>query len=77
MNIRKYDIKANAPITRWDEALPLGNGKMGCLIYGDNPLLFSLDRQDLWDARPNPTTLEKGFCFANLKKLVQSKGQKR
>lgn len=72
MNIRKYDIKANAPITRWDEALPLGNGKMGCLIYGDNPLLFSLDRQDLWDARPNPTTLEKGFCFANLKKLVQS-----
>jgi len=37
----------------WDEAIPLGNGELGALIWqkcGD--LRFSLDRSDLWDLRP-------------------------
>jgi len=39
--------------TRWDEALPLGNGMLGELVWqkGDT-LRFSLDRADLWDLRP-------------------------
>lgn len=39
--------------TRWDEALPLGNGMLGALVWqkGDR-LRFSLDRADLWDLRP-------------------------
>ena len=38
---------------RWDEAIPLGNGMLGALIWqkGDK-LRFSLDRADLWDERP-------------------------
>ena len=56
--MKKYDICINGACTRWDEGLPLGNGKMGCLVYGDSPLFFALDRQDLWDTRPNPTTQE-------------------
>ena len=37
----------------WDEALPLGNGMLGALIWGDGrPLRISLDRADLWDLRP-------------------------
>ena len=37
----------------WDEAVPLGNGIMGTLIWqkGDN-LRLALDRADLWDLRP-------------------------
>ena len=70
--MKKYDICINGACTRWDEGLPLGNSKMGCLVYGDSPLFFALDRQDLWDTRPNPTTQEKGFCFDNLKRLVNS-----
>lgn len=72
MNLKKYDITSNQPIMRWDEALPLGNGALGCLIYGDEPLRLSLDSIDLWDTRPNPATLEEGFNFANLVKLVKS-----
>ncbi len=72
MKRNAYDIKSDVAITAWDEALPLGNGKLGCLVYGDGPLRFSLDRVDLWDTRPNPTTQEKGFCFENLVKLVKS-----
>ena len=39
--------------TRWDEAIPLGNGMLGALVWqnGHN-LRISLDRADLWDLRP-------------------------
>ncbi|WP_379090097.1 glycoside hydrolase family 95-like protein [Pedobacter sp. UC225_65] len=38
--------------TRWDEAMPLGNGLLGALVWGKNDKLrLSLDRADLWDER--------------------------
>lgn len=37
----------------WDEAIPLGNGMVGSLIWKkEGKLRFSLDRADLWDLRP-------------------------
>lgn len=37
----------------WDEAIPLGNGMVGALIWEkEGRLRFSLDRADLWDLRP-------------------------
>jgi len=42
-----------APIATWDEAIPLGNGLLGGLLWGgDSRLNISLDRGDLWDLRP-------------------------
>jgi len=39
--------------SRWDEAIPLGNGMFGNLIWQkEGKLRFSLDRADLWDLRP-------------------------
>ena len=70
--LQKYNIEYDAPIANWDEALPLGNGKIGCLIYGDGPIRLTLDRVDLWDSRPHPATQEEGFCYQNLLKLVKS-----
>lgn len=57
---------------RWDEGLPLGNGRTGSLVYGSRPLKITVDRTDLWDLRPNEVTLEKGFNFKNLVKLSLS-----
>lgn len=76
MNLRRFDIKSESSILSWDEGLPLGNGKLGCLIYGENPLCLSLDRVDLWDSRPNPVTLEKGFNYENLIRLSKSDNEK-
>lgn len=43
-----------APVRSWDEALPLGNGLLGGLLWGqDGTLRLSLDRGDLWDERPH------------------------
>ena len=72
MRAKKYNIQYENSIKNWDEALPLGNGKLGCLIYGDGPLRFALDRVDLWDMRPHPATKENGFNYKNLVRLVKS-----
>ncbi len=37
----------------WDEAIPLGNGMLGALVWQkEGKLRLSLDRADLWDLRP-------------------------
>ena len=51
----EHGLHYTTPATTWDEALPLGNGIMGALVWGDGaPLKISLDRADLWDVRPIP-----------------------
>jgi alpha-L-fucosidase 2 len=47
------DLMLTAPINSWDEAVPLGNGLTGGLLWGENNRIkLSLDRGDLWDERP-------------------------
>ncbi len=37
---------------KWVSGLPLGNGDMGVMVWGDgSPLKFTLDKSDLWDTR--------------------------
>lgn len=51
----EHNLKFDSLAKRWDEAIPLGNGWLGALIWqkGDK-LRMSLDRVDLWDDRPMP-----------------------
>ena len=71
-NLYKYNIKSSKSILNWDEAMPLGNGKLGGLFYDNEGLRLAIDRIDLWDNRPNPATLEKGFTYKNMAKLIKS-----
>jgi alpha-L-fucosidase 2 len=49
----ELNLRLEAPIATWDEAVPLGNGLLGGLLWGEGRLLrLSLDRGDLWDERP-------------------------
>lgn len=52
---RKHNIQFPQAIPTWDEAMHLGNGLLGALIWGDgHPLKVSFNRTDLWDLRPIP-----------------------
>lgn len=64
-----------APITTWDEAVPLGNGLLGGLLWGEkNTLRLSLDRGDLWDERPaGEKEWWKKHTYAMGKQLVEQK----
>ena len=64
-----------APIQTWDEAIPLGNGTMGVLLWGEtNRLRLSLDRGDLWDERPAKHHVETRdrFNWRTMQQLVAS-----
>ena len=51
------------PAVRWTEALPLGNGRIGAMVYG-NPAIdqIQLNEETIWAGRPNsnanPESLE-------------------
>ena len=74
MKIKEYKLEYDQSITIMDEGIPLGNGVMGCLIWGGGkrPLRFNIDRYDIWDERPAPETLEPGFTYENLTRLAAS-----
>lgn len=53
LNPSKNDMLFDKLADRWDEAVPLGNGTVGALVWQkEDKLRFSLDRIDLWDLRP-------------------------
>ncbi|MEO6873333.1 MAG: glycoside hydrolase N-terminal domain-containing protein [Opitutaceae bacterium] len=68
------NLELAAPITRWDEAIPLGNGLLGGLLWGDaNSLKLSLDRGDLWDERPAPGDPLGQFTYLKMAEFVAQK----
>lgn len=71
INLKKYGLNFKESILKWDEAVPLGNGKLGALIYGGGPIRFAIDRIDLWDNRPSEASLNKDFTYKKLIELVQ------
>ncbi len=70
------DLHFQKTIPVWDEAVPLGNGDIGCLIWGEpSALRFSLDKNDLWDCSGAPEA--KGdFTYAALREFVRRGDQK-
>lgn len=63
----QHGLHYTQPAMTWDEALPLGNGVMGALVWGDgSPLRVSLDRTDLWDLRPVPEFHSPDYTFGRM-----------
>lgn len=49
---------------KWYEAIPLGDGMLGALVYEkDNHLRIALDRADLWDLRPVKNFSSPDFSY--------------
>lgn len=70
-------MRLEAPIKTWDEAIPLGNGIMGGLLWGSgNAINLSLDRGDLWDERLPKVFGEPGWGFNDIKALVAAGNQR-
>lgn len=60
----KHDLRFNKLASQWDEAIPLGNGTLGALIWQKGERLrFSLDRVDVWDMRPMRGLHRKEFSY--------------
>lgn len=65
-------LRLSAPIATWDEAIPLGNGLLGGLLWGGGRTInLSLDRGDLWDLRPAAPFGQPGYTWPDLLRLVK------
>ena len=59
------------PASRWMQALPIGNGRLGGMIYGGtHEERIALDESTLWSGQPNPNQ-DKPFGRARLDSLRQ------
>ena len=68
-----HDLVFPRTIEKWDEAIPLGNGKIGTLIWGKaDELRFSLDRTDIWDRTPPAECSNKDFTYSHLVELAKA-----
>lgn len=64
-------LTLDAPVARWDDGVPLGNGVLGALVWGERNLVrISLDRADLWDERLPETLKRADWTYATMKELV-------
>ena len=50
---KEYKLWYNVPATVWEEALPIGNGRIGAMVYG-NPLqeVYQLNEESIWSGYP-------------------------
>lgn len=72
--VARSNLKLAAPIDRWDEAVPLGNGLLGGLLWGGGQnVKLSLDRGDIWDCRMPEKTKNPDWNYATLCRLVAEK----
>jgi alpha-L-fucosidase 2 len=63
-------LSLEAPITRWDDGLPLGNGLIGALVWGEGGTVrISLDRADLWDLRTPEMLQRPDWTWETMKRL--------
>lgn len=68
---KQNDLNLQGPILSWDEALPLGNGTLGCLVWGQlSYLRLSMDKAGLWDLTPAPETQSSDFTYKTMCRLV-------
>lgn len=59
-------------ISNWDEAIPIGNGLCGALIWGSSDALrFSLDRGDIWDTTPFEGVSSPEFTYGNMVRFAK------
>ena len=67
-----HNLQFTTLAKQWDEAIPLGNGMLGALVWEkNNQLRFSLDRADLWDSRPMKGLHREEFSYQWIYNQVQ------
>jgi len=62
----------NTPAANWNEALAIGNGRLGAMVFGDpSKEQLQLNEETVWSGGPNSNiTPESGTAIPKLRKLI-------
>ena len=67
-------VSLEAPVSKWHDGVPLGNGGAGALLWGGGETLnVTLDRADFWHNIHMPCYLRPEFSWATLVDVVRRK----
>ena len=59
-NENEWKLWYNQPATRWVEALPLGNGRLGAMVFGDpSREEFQLNEETIWEDHHTTIRIQK------------------
>src|SRR6188768_3025582 len=60
------------PAARWEEALPIGNGRLGCIVFGrTRQERLQLNEDTLWAGSPyDPDNAEAPLALAEIRRLL-------
>src|SRR5688572_2204299 len=63
-NIGAQELKLwfDKPASIWNEALPLGNGRLGAMVFGDPAVeRLQLNEETIWSGSPNSNAHDKAL----------------
>lgn len=69
---QKYKLEYNKPATNWNEALPIGNGRLGAMVFG-NPEKeeLQLNEETVWAGEPGNNVPKNVFLnIEEIRKLI-------
>lgn len=67
----------DSPSTEWSQALPLGNGRLGCMVHGRTTTeLLQLNEDSVWYGGPQDRTPASAKHLPRLRQLIRS-GRRR
>ncbi|MBI3946575.1 MAG: glycoside hydrolase N-terminal domain-containing protein, partial [Armatimonadetes bacterium] len=73
MSDRAYRMTLRQPATRWEDALPSGNGSLGALVYGNiRREVVLLNHEELWLRTPRPELPGVSHHLPELRALLAS-----
>lgn len=72
MGIDSKVMYYDKPANKWTEALPLGNGKLGAMVYGGvEKEKIALNLDELWSGYPNDSYNERAYpAFLKARELT-------
>lgn len=72
MQAQQYRLWYNSPAEVWTEALPLGNGRLGAMVYGiPTTERLQLNEETIWAGQPNSNANKKSLeWYPKVQKLV-------
>lgn len=66
------------PATKWEEALPIGNGRLGAMIYGTTPdEQIQFNEETLWAGEPHDYSHEGAYNYLGKIRNLLLKGKQK
>ncbi|MBD1420588.1 glycoside hydrolase N-terminal domain-containing protein [Sphingobacterium chuzhouense] len=71
-------LRYNAPASEWVEALPIGNGRMGAMIFGgDSVEEIQFNEETLWTGEPRNYNKAGAYQYLDTIRLLLEEGKQR